>query len=136
MRKPLIYLALVSGLAILPVATAVAQVPDSLPAGVTAEMISDGAALFKAQGLCFACHGADATGMPNLGADLTDDEWTHGDGSYDAIVATIEEGAQAESGAVMPPNGGSILTDGQRKAVAAYVWSLSRGGGGDFYRDR
>lgn len=105
-----------------------AQTPDSLPPGVTAAMIADGAALFKAQGLCFACHGADGTGMPNMGADLTDAVWTHGDGSYETILEVIEKGAQAQSGAVMPPNGGSSLNETQRKAVAAYVWSLSRTG--------
>ncbi len=128
MNKPWTGIALLAGFTLLSVPTARAQqVPDSLPDGVTAEMVSQGAALYNAQGLCFACHGPDATGMPNLGADLTDDEWTHGDGSYAAILATIEKGAQAPSGAVMPPNGGSSLNDAQRKAVAAYVWSLSRG---------
>ncbi len=129
MNRPLTCLALTAGLAISAATTLAAQVPDSLPPGVTAAMISDGAALFKAQGLCFACHGPDAKGMPNMGADLTDAEWTQGDGTYEKILETIEKGAQAQSGAVMPPNGGSSLTADQRKAVAAYVWSLARGSG-------
>ena len=30
-------------------------------------------------------------------------------------------------GAIMPPKGGSAITDDQVKAVAAYVWTLSHG---------
>ncbi len=110
--------------------TAAAQtVPDSLPPGVTAAMLTEGAALFTGPGTCFACHGQDAKGVPNLGADLTDDEWTHATGgTYEKIIETIMKGAQGSSGAVMPPKGGSSISDEQVKAVAAYVWSLSRVG--------
>lgn len=105
------------------------QVPDSLPAGVTAKMITDGASLFKGQGICVACHGAEGKGIPNLGADLTDKEWTHSDGSFSGILETVSNGVppeQSTSGAAMPPKGGSALTNAQLEAVAAYVWSLSR----------
>jgi mono/diheme cytochrome c family protein len=101
---------------------------DSLPPGVTAKMISDGAPLFQGAGLCTVCHGQDAKGMPNLGANLTDTKWLHSDGSYDGIVKTIMAGVPGDkstTGATMPPKGGSSLTDAQVKAVAAYVWSLS-----------
>lgn len=103
--------------------------PDSLPPGVTQEMITEGKSLFNGLGLCMACHGTDAKGIPNLGADLTDEEWQHGDGSFENILKTIAEGVTAEkssSGTVMPPKGGSTLSDAQLKAVAAYAWSLSR----------
>jgi mono/diheme cytochrome c family protein len=102
---------------------------DSLPAGVTAQMISQGAGLFKGAGLCVACHGPDGKGVPNLGANLTDAEWLHSNGSYEAILATIRTGVPADkssTGSVMPPKGGSSLNEAQLKAVAAYVWSLSR----------
>lgn len=105
------------------------QAPDSLPPGVTAKMVTDGASLFKGQGICVACHGAEGTGIPNLGADLTDKEWIHSDGSFEGILGTIAKGVppdKSSSGAAMPPKGGSSLTDAQLKAVAAYVWSLSR----------
>ena len=100
---------------------------QELPEGATTEMVAAGEAIFKGPGTCFACHGMDAKGIPNLGADLTDDEWTHADGTYESIIATINSGAQGASGAVMPPKGGPNLTDDQVKAVAAYVWSLSNG---------
>jgi mono/diheme cytochrome c family protein len=44
------------------------------------------------------------------------------------IVKQIMAGVAADkstTGTVMPPKGGSGLTDVQVKAVAAYVWSLS-----------
>ena len=105
-------------------------VPDSLPPGVTAEMITTGASLFNGMGLCMACHGPDAKGMGGLAADLTDEEWTHAkDGAYEAIVDQILKGLtadQSSNGVAMPERGGSSLTDEQVRAVAAYVWTLSR----------
>ena len=44
---------------------------------VTQEMLSQGAILL-AEGTCARCHSLDASGT-NLGPDLTDDEWLHGD---------------------------------------------------------
>ncbi len=98
---------------------------EALPKGVTEKMISEGATLFAGAGTCFACHGPDAKGVPNLGANLTDKDWVKGDGGYEAIVKAIMEGTQSETGAVMPPRGSGALTDAQVKAVAAYVWTLS-----------
>jgi mono/diheme cytochrome c family protein len=108
--------------------TARAQKAAPLPPGVTPQMIKDGQGLFQGAGLCTACHGPDAKGLPSLGADLTDTEWLHSKGTYDDIVKQIMTGVTADkstSGTVMPPKGGSGLTDAQVKAVAAYVWSLS-----------
>jgi mono/diheme cytochrome c family protein len=92
-------------------------------------MVSQGASLFRGQGICTACHGPDAKGIANLGANLTDAQWLHCDGSYDGILQAIRAGVSADkstTGAVMPPKGGSNLNDEQLRAVAAYVWSLSR----------
>ena len=122
-------LQILAALAVAATATPVlAQVPDSLPAGVTAAMIEQGKKLFHGQATCATCHGQDAKGLPGLGVNLTDREWLHSDGSYDAIVKQIETGVPAgesKSGIVMPPKGGSGITDAQVRAVAAYVWSLS-----------
>lgn len=101
----------------------------ALPEGVTSEMIERGQRLFAGPGLCTVCHGPDAKGLPNLGPDLTDREWLHSDGTFEGILATIQSGVPADkskSGTVMPPKGGSTLTDVQLRAVAAYVWSLSQ----------
>lgn len=102
---------------------------QDLPKGVTQQMIADGAKVFSGAGICAACHGPEGKGIPNLGADLTDKEWLQSDGSFEGILETIMMGVAADkssSGAVMPPKGGSGISDEQAKAVAAYVWSLSR----------
>jgi len=104
-----------------------AQRADSLPAGVTPVMITDGQKIFTGAGLCSACHGPQAKGINGLGPNLTDAEWLHSDGTYDALVAQITAGVPAnksKSGVAMPPKGGAALTDAQIRAVAAYVWSL------------
>jgi len=92
-------------------------------------MLDEGNTLFHGAGLCATCHGADGKGVPGLGANLSDSVWLHSDGSYDAIVKQVTEGVPANvstSGAAMPARGGSSLTDDQVKAVAGYVWSLSK----------
>jgi mono/diheme cytochrome c family protein len=102
-----------------------------LPEGVTAEMVNQGKEIFAGAGLCNVCHGADGTGMPGLGANLTDDQWLHSDGSYQGIIQTVTSGVEASSsstGTAMPPKGGSGITDDQVKAVAAYVYTLGHKG--------
>jgi cytochrome c oxidase cbb3-type subunit 3 len=96
------------------------------PAAVTPEAIAQGDSIFHGPGNCYACHGANAQGV--IGPNLTDAEWLHGDGSYDFIVATVTTGIPKEKtkvGVMMPPKGGSTITDDQVKQVAAYVYSLS-----------
>ena len=101
-----------------------AQMPD----GVTDAMVAEGQTVFMGAGLCAACHGMDASG--SVGPDLTDGEWLIGDGSYAAIIDQVTNGVSAAEatnsmGAIMPPKGGSAITDDQVKAVSAYVWTLS-----------
>lgn len=108
--------------AVLGARPAVAQAP----ATVTPAAITLGDSLFHSKGNCYACHGANAQGA--VGPNLTDAEWIHSDGSYDAIVKQITTGVTAEeskSKIPMPPKGGSTITDDEVKAVAAYVYSLS-----------
>lgn len=100
---------------------------DSLPEGVSAAMVAKGKTLFESSGLCFACHGMDGAGT--VGANLTDSVWVHHDGSYVALVRQITLGISdrdSKSGTPMPPRGGSGLKDEEIRAVAAYVWTLSR----------
>lgn len=108
-------------------AKGVAQEADSLPDGVTPETIAQGKTLYDGAAICAACHGPDGTGA--TGPDLTDDEWLHSDGSYEAIVKQILAGVPADSsksGIPMLPKGGSQIDDDQVRAVAAYVWSLRK----------
>lgn len=98
-----------------------------LPAGVTTAMIEEGKAVFGGAGICLTCHAADGTGIPGLGPNLTDAEWLHSDGSYEAIVQQVMNGVSATestTGVAMPPKGGTTITDEQVRAVAAYVWSM------------
>ena len=102
---------------------------EALPEGVTPEMVAQGKEIYAGVGLCFVCHGGDGTGMPGMGANLTDDEWVQGDGSYEGIVATVMAGVDVDkstAGTVMPPKGGSSITDDQVKAVSAYVYTLGK----------
>lgn len=105
-----------------------AQAPaDSLPPGVTARQVQEGKSLFGGAGLCLACHGTEAKG--GIGPDLTAGAWLHGRGSYDELVERIRLGvplAESKGGQMMPPRGGGGLTDPQIRAVAAYVWTVSR----------
>lgn len=96
------------------------------PAGVTPAAIAEGDSIFHSKGNCYACHGTNAQGA--VGPNLTDAEWIHSDGSYDAIVKQVMTGvpqAESKSGIAMPPRGGSTISDDEVKAVAAYVYSLS-----------
>ena len=103
--------------------------PDEseVPLGVTPEIIEMGREVFHDRGDCADCHGEDATGdeAPNL----TDNKWLHVRGSYLAIANQIIMGVPYErsrTGIVMPPRGGSSLSDADVNAVAAYVWVISR----------
>lgn len=100
-----------------------------LPEGVTAAMVAEGETVYNGAGICFTCHMAGGVGGP-LGPNLTDDEWLNIEGSYESIVQNIMTGVlePKEFPGLMPPKGGSPITDEQVAAVAAYVWTLSQGG--------
>lgn len=113
---------------IMHVGAASAQTELALPQGVTPAMVSTGEGYFKSIGLCFACHGMDAKGIPGVGANLTDTEWYHGDGTFEYLVRQILEGvspSDSRTGVMMPPKGGSQITEEQARAIAGYVWTLS-----------
>ena len=64
-----------------------------------------------------------------MAPSLADTLWLHSKGEYDRILATILDGVPAresKSGIMMPPRGGSAISDVDARAVAAYIWSLSR----------
>ncbi len=109
---------------------AVAEMMDQeLPEGVTPEMVAKGKTIYSGAGICSSCHGPAGAGIPSLGADLTDAEWLHSDGSYEEIVATVKAGVTAQassSGVPMPAKGGTNISDDDVMAVAAYVWTLSQ----------
>ena len=70
--------------------------------------------------VCSACHGAEGTGNPALGApNLTDKTWLYG-GSLDTIMETVRKGRNN----VMPAFK-EFLGEAKVHLLAAYVWSLS-----------
>lgn len=106
--------------------------PDSLPPGVTMEMVESGRAIFRGAGLCTNCHGPEAEG--DVGPDLTDDDWLHEKGSYRSIMEVVMDGVPVErssTGTEMPVRGGTEITDGEVESVAAYVWRKSHPTAGD-----
>lgn len=110
--------------------TAAAQ---ELPPGVTAETVERGRQLYLGDGFCHTCHGRDGRGLPDLGAGLTGGDWNYSDGSLEGLEEVIQEGVLAETsstGIPMPPRGGAGLSPEEVRALAAYVWSLSRNGPG------
>lgn len=100
------------------------------PPGITAALVARGDSLFN-NGSCVRCHGARGIGGQN-GPSLVNGPWLHHRGTPDEIAATIATGVprtalKDASRRPMNPRGGPMnLTDEQVKAVAAYVWSISR----------
>lgn len=99
-----------------------------LPAGVTQDMVAQGQQLYGGQAICYTCHGGDGQGTV-LGPALNDQDWVHIDGSFESIVNIIRTGVPTpqQYPGTMPPMGGTQLSDEQMQAIAAYVYSISRG---------
>jgi cytochrome c oxidase cbb3-type subunit 3 len=88
-----------------------------------------GEIIFNQRGTCFTCHGERGGGMPNLGPDLRDPTWLHGDGSFRSILRVIDEGvAVPKASPIGMPSFEGRLSESQRYHVAAYVYSLSHPG--------
>jgi mono/diheme cytochrome c family protein len=93
---------------------------------ITPRMIEEGGKLYRGAGLCAACHGPEGKG--GVGPSLADTVWLHSRGTLAEIARQIATGVpqnEAKTGIMMPPKGGSQLTDEQIRLVAAYVWSLT-----------
>lgn len=108
-----------------------AAVPaGNLPPGITAEMVAAGQQVWSGQGLCFTCHGQDATGTP-LAPNMTDGDWMWIENPEEdlqsKLVTLIRTGVAQprQYPAPMPPMGGAQLTEEQLNQVAAYVISLN-----------
>jgi glucose/arabinose dehydrogenase/mono/diheme cytochrome c family protein len=98
------------------------------PPGATQQQVALGRRVFRGEvggATCGGCHGADGAGTP-VGPDLTSGTWLWGDGSLESIRKVIVEGVpnpKKHLGA-MPPYGGTVLSESDVAAVAAYVWAL------------
>ena len=80
------------------------------------EVLASGKAVFASK--CFACHGMNGEGQ--IGPNLTDDYWIHGDGSLDAIKTSVAKGV-LEKG--MPAWEAAVSPD-ELNAVVVYVKSI------------
>jgi cytochrome c oxidase cbb3-type subunit 3 len=89
---------------------------------VDAAQAEKGKAIFATN--CAACHGVEGKGNPALGApNLTDDVWLYG-GSPLAVETSVLKGRNGQ----MPAHE-SFLGKAKVHLLAAYVYSLSHGGG-------
>jgi mono/diheme cytochrome c family protein len=108
-------------------AAASADVPS-----VSLVLIADSAAgdsIFNRRGTCFTCHGERGVGMANLGPNLRDNTWLHGDGSFASILRVVTEGvAVPKASPIGMPAFSGRLSPVERYRVAAYVFSLSHPG--------
>lgn len=102
--------------------------PAILPEGVTVAMAQEGQEIFNGtRGICFTCHVREGRGGA-LAPSLADAEWLNIDGGYESIVAIVMKGVPepVEYPGMMQPRAGMPLTDDEVRAVAAYVFTLSR----------
>lgn len=103
-----------------------------VPVGATRAQVLLGSRIFWGEiagGTCSGCHGSDGKGS-TVGPSLISGQWSWGDGSWQAIAATIDMGVVRPKRAdgAMPPRGGAPLSEADVKAVAAFVWAISHKG--------
>lgn len=101
----------------------------SLPNGMTIAMIVQGDSLFRGKGACQACHGQEATGMPDMGSSLTAGLLfiPHQLNAIDSLIQAGIPEPVTRTSIAMPPRGGkSDLTPEESRLIAAYVWAISQ----------
>jgi mono/diheme cytochrome c family protein len=115
---------LLSALAL--VAQAAAQ---ERPATVPDSQIQAGRKVFLGVGQCSRCHGSEGQGTDD-GAPLISGTWKLGDGSYRWLTHIISHAgvsARGRDGDPQAMRGPALLAPEELRAVACYVWSISRG---------
>jgi glucose/arabinose dehydrogenase len=98
------------------------------PPGGSPDQVALGDRIFHgdvADGTCAGCHGTDGKGTLQ-GSDLTSGKWLWGNGSLQAITRTIAQGVPKpkQHEGVMPPLGGTQLSQADLAAVADYAWAI------------
>jgi|LakMenEpi03Aug12_release.lakeMendotaPanAssembly.Ray.scaffolds.fasta_scaffold1097941_2 mono/diheme cytochrome c family protein len=100
-------------------------------ASLDAKVVAQGDSIFAAIS-CARCHGAKGVGGTN-GPSLVAGAWLHIGGSIDEITQLIITGVAREkikdaarTRAMNPRGGPANLTDEQARAVATYVYTISR----------
>ncbi len=99
------------------------------PTGVTLERVENGLRLYHTKGACAACHGELGVGTAD-GPVLVTGTWKLGPGTYEwlrHITRHAGWGATSSDADPQAMRGPTVLDSAEVSAVAAYVWSISRG---------
>lgn len=98
------------------------------PGDVTQEQAAAGLRLYHGKGACTPCHGELGLGTVE-GPPLVSGRWKLGPGTFEWLVHITRHagwGATSRAGDPQPMRGPTVLDSAEVKAVAAYVWSISR----------
>jgi mono/diheme cytochrome c family protein len=96
---------------------------------VTVERVEQGLALYHGKGACDECHGSLGTGTPD-GPGLLTGQWKLGPGTFLWLQQMTRHGGWGTVSRGSDPQrmrGPTVLDSAEVSAVAAYVWSISRG---------
>jgi cytochrome c oxidase cbb3-type subunit 3 len=86
-----------------------------------ADAVERGEKLFEDKGVCYDCHGRDATGISDYGApDLADDEWLYG-GDEATLYKSIYDGRHGKCPAWVGKLSFSTI-----RALAVYIHAMSK----------
>jgi mono/diheme cytochrome c family protein len=99
------------------------------PGEITLERVEQGLSLYHSKGACATCHGEFGIGTAD-GPELVTGRWKLGPGTYEwlrHITRHAGWGARSRAGDPEPMRGPTVLDSAEVSAVAAYVWSISRG---------
>jgi mono/diheme cytochrome c family protein len=111
------------------VTTPAAGQETAAPPGVTTETVRAGFDLYHGKGACDACHGELGLGTPE-GPSLILGQWKLGPGTIEWLAHITRHagwGATSRDGDVRPMRGPTVLDSAEIRAVASYVWTISRG---------
>jgi mono/diheme cytochrome c family protein len=99
------------------------------PPGVSLEQVETGLRLYHTKGACATCHGDLGVGTVD-GPGLLTGVWKLGPGTLEWLQHITRHagwGARARAGDPQPMRGPTVLDSAEVNAVAAYLWSISRG---------
>ena len=98
-------------------------------AGVSVEGVQQGMRLYHSKGACVSCHGDLGVGTAE-GPGLLTGRWKLGSGTYEWLQHMTRHagwGATGRAEDPRPMRGPTVLDSTEVSAVAAYIWSISRG---------
>lgn len=99
------------------------QTPLPDTSAITPTMVELGRAIFHGQGMCQSCHGKKLQGS-QLAPTLMPHAWRDAkNGDFAAIYYVATHGVPSTLMVAYP----GAITPAQARAVASYVWSVSRG---------